>query len=162
MWFSSLDDRIGMINWNPSKDIIHFSQRTIDIIIKNNLITGVGYDNFNLAYPEKPRIMYMSKYTLKGKIEYLTLYIIDNAHNVYLHVFATTGILGLIPYLLLCLLTFIKGLKSKDVKYFAVFGGFVGYSIQAFANLSVIQVAPIYYILIGLILSEQKNTSYIK
>ena len=37
MWYSSLDDRAGMINWNPSKDIINFSQKTIDIIIKNDL-----------------------------------------------------------------------------------------------------------------------------
>ena len=37
MWYSSLNDRAGMINWNPSKDIINFSQRTIDIITKNNL-----------------------------------------------------------------------------------------------------------------------------
>ena len=37
MWYSSLNDRAGMMNWNPSKDIIHFSQKTPEIIIKYNL-----------------------------------------------------------------------------------------------------------------------------
>ena len=34
---------------------------------------------------------------------------------------------------------------------------FVGYSVQAFLNISVIDVAPYYFIIIGLILSENKK-----
>ena len=59
----------------------------------------------------------------------------------------------MIPYLILCLLTFIRGLKTKDNLVILLLGGFVAYSIQAFANISVLQVAPIYYVIIGLILS---------
>ena len=90
--------------------------------------------------------------------------IYDNAHNIYLHTLVSTGLLGLIPYLILCLLTFIKGLKLKDKNGILLFSGFVAYSIQGFANISVIQVAPIYYLIIGLILSikeEPNKTSNI-
>ena len=37
VWYTSTNDKAGMINWNPSNDIVNFSQKTIDIIIKNNL-----------------------------------------------------------------------------------------------------------------------------
>ena len=124
-------------------------------IVKDNFIVGVGFDNFYLAYPN-PKIeagisfSVTSDSVIKEKSFY---YIIDNAHNVYLHTLASTGIIGLIPYLALLLLTFIHGLKSKNNLLFILFGGFIAYSIQAFANISVVQVAPIYYLLIGLILS---------
>ena len=90
---------------------------------------------------------------IKSKLKYPE--IADNAHNVYLHTLVSSGILGLIPYLLLCLLVFIKGLRSKDNLTLILLGGFVAYSIQAFANISVIQVAPIYYIIMGLMLIKE-------
>lgn len=125
-------------------------------IVKDNFLVGVGFDNFYLAYPNA-KIDSSISFTITGdtveKSEFKQYYIIDNAHNVYLHTLTTTGIIGLIPYLLLCLLTFIKGLKSNDKLMFILLSGFVAYSIQAFANISVIEVAPIYFIIIGLILS---------
>lgn len=129
-------------------------------IIGNNFITGVGFDNFSLAYPS-PKVdsgirLTLTDILINRKKEVTYYSIVDNAHNVYLHTLASTGILGLIPYLLLCLLTFIKGLKSKDRLVLALLSGFVAYSIQAFANISVVQVAPIYYLLIGLILSQKQ------
>ena len=36
---------------------------------------------------------------------------------------------------------------------------FIGYSIQAFFNISVIDVAPYYYIILGLIFSEYKTSA---
>lgn len=129
-------------------------------IVANHFIIGVGFDNFYLAYPN-PKVEYSVSFTIENGIikreEPNSYYIVDNAHNVYLHTLVSTGIIGLIPYLLLCLLTFINGLKSKDKLVLIIFSGFVAYSVQAFANISVIQVAPIYYIIIGLILSQNNN-----
>ena len=130
------------------------------IIIKDNSITGVGYDNFVLAYPN-PKIEGGIKFTLTDillnrKPVKNSYYIVDNAHNVYLHTYASTGILGITPYLILCLLTFIKGIKSKDKLVLALLSAFVAYSIQAFTNISVVQVAPIYFLIIGLILSTKE------
>ena len=79
---------------------------------------------------------------------------IDNAHNVYLHTLVTSGILGIIPLLVLLLYTFIHGLKSNNQYILMLLCGFVAYSVQAFTNISVIEVAPIYYIIIGLILGD--------
>ena len=76
---------------------------------------------------------------------------------MYLHTLISTAILGLVPYLILCLLTFIKGLKSENKLETILLAGFVAYSIQAFANISVIQVAPIYYIIIGLMFSIKQE-----
>lgn len=140
-------------------------ENTLDII-KDNPIVGVGFDNFELAYPNPkiPSGIVMIATNKEVKPQINSYYVVDNAHNVYLHTAASTGLLGLIPYLLLCLFVFIKGLKFKSKLGILLLSGFVAYSIQAFANISVIQVAPIYYIIIGLILSlkeEPNKTSNI-
>lgn len=124
-------------------------------IVKQNLINGVGYDNFHLAYYEGENLSSVIFISVDGVTKAVPKFyeIFDNAHNVYLHTLISSGLLGLIPYLLLCLLTFIKGLKTKDNLVMLIFGGFVAYSIQAFGNINVLQVAPIYYVIIGLILS---------
>lgn len=130
----------------------------------NNPIIGVGYDNLHYEYHkdiefDKIVVEIGGQEETKEDINESSKVtkIVDNAHNVYLHTFATSGLLGLIPYLLLCLLVFIKGLKTKDNLKIILLGGFVSYSVQAFGNISVIQVAPIYYIIMGLLLSNDYN-----
>ena len=130
-------------------------------IVKENPINGVGFDNFYLAYYEGINLTEVYFTSVDGQLKAHKKYpeIIDNAHNVYLHTLVSSGLLGLIPYLILCLYTFIRGLKSKDNIVIMLLGGFIAYSIQAFGNISVIQVAPIYYIIIGLILSQKTLTN---
>ena len=142
-----------------------------DLIFKPNIVRkrneiSFNNDNFELAYPNPkiPTGIVMVTTNEEAKTPVTSYYIVDNAHNVYLHTAASTGLLGLIPYLLLCLFVFIKGLKFKNKLGILLLSGFVAYSIQAFANISVIQVAPIYYIIMGLILSikeEPNKTSNI-
>ena len=128
-------------------------------IVKDNFIVGVGFDNFYLVYPN-PKINYTITLSIATDdtlhVEKETYQIIDNAHNIYLHILVSTGIIGLIPYLSLLIFTFYKCICSKNKLIFILFGGFLAYSIQAFANISVVQVAPIYYIIIGLILSYKE------
>ena len=146
---------------NESEEQYTISNGRIDIwknslnIVKKNLINGVGYDNFYLAYYEGANFTEVVFVSIDGEYKAVPKYyeIIDNAHNVYLQTLISSGLIGLIPYLVLCLLTFIKGLKSKNNLIIVLLGGFVSYSIQAFGNINVIQVTPIYYIIIGLILS---------
>lgn len=130
---------------------------------KKYLITGTGYDNLIYIYPN-PKLDTSVSFTIENGVidesdEKVYYEIVDNAHNVYLHILISNGILNLIPYLILCLITFIIGLKSKESIIFILLSGFVAYSIQAFANISVIEVAPIYYIIIGLILSSSTSKS---
>ena len=131
-------------------------KKSIDIV-KDNFIFGVGFDNFYLAYPNPKIESGVSFMITNGVIEeeVKSYYVVDNAHNIYLHILVSNGVLGLIPYLILCLLTFIKGLKQNSKLIFLLLSGFIAYSIQGFANISVIHVAPIYFVIIGLILSKK-------
>ena len=150
---------------NLEKTIFNGGNGRLDIwkksinIVKKYPITGVGFDNFVLAYPNpKDIVIFDPKTTEREKI---FIKICDNAHNVYLHTLVSTGIIGLIPYLILCLLTFLRGIKSNDKYMLMLLSGFVSYSIQAFANINVIQVAPIYFIIIGLMLSDSFDKTHV-
>lgn len=126
-------------------------------VVKKYPILGVGYDNLGYAYPNPKYTISFSVSSNSVVKETQTQAYVDNAHNVYLHTLATSGIFGLIPILVLMLYTFIKGIKSNDKLIIILFAGFVAYSCAAFVNISVIEVAPIYYIIIGLILSNNMN-----
>ncbi|MDO4962884.1 MAG: O-antigen ligase family protein [bacterium] len=122
-------------------------------IVKNNYLVGVGYDNFYLVYKDN-----LDDVNFNGvKI------IVDKAHNTYLNMLVSSGILGFIPYILLLLTVFIIGLKEKTNINIILYSGFIIYSMQAFFNIDVIGITPIYYILMGLIVSsnEPKKNSYI-
>ena len=129
-------------------------EKSLELAIKNPIV-GVGYDNLYLAYYEGKNLSEVIFTSVDGQIVAKRKYneYVDNAHNVYLHTWVTSGLIGLIPYLILCLYTFIRGLKTKENLVILLLGGFVAYSVQAFANINVLQVAPIYYVIIGLILS---------
>jgi hypothetical protein len=54
----------------------------------------------------------------------------------------------------ICLTAFIKGFKLKKTYSLSVFMCFVSYCILAFANISAIDVAPYFFIMLGILLSE--------
>ena len=148
------DVKNNIENYGISTSTVKIANGRIDIwkntigVIKKYPIFGVGFDNLVLAYPNPNRdlgvVLTIENGVLK-KLSGPSYPVVDNAHNVYLNTLASTGIIGFIPYILLCLLTFIIGLKSKENLIMILLCGFVAYSIQAFANISVITVAPIYY-----------------
>lgn len=105
-------------------------------LVKQYWLTGCGLDNFKDAYP------------YHGKVTF------DKAHNVYLQISITNGLPALIAFLTLLFVAFIKGIKLKNSFLTPIYMAFIGYSIQAFFNISVIDVAPYYYIILGLIFSE--------
>lgn len=104
-------------------------------LVKKYWLFGCGLDNFANAYPNYGNVRY------------------DKAHNVYLQISVTNGVPALITYLLLLFIVFVKGIKFKDNNNIPIYMAFIGYSIQAFLNISVIDVAPYYYIMIGFLLS---------
>ena len=63
----------------------------------------------------------------------------------------TNGIFALITYCAICLNIFLYGFKFRKSNVIALFIAFVGYCIQAFGNISVIDVAPIFFIILGLL-----------
>lgn len=74
----------------------------------------------------------------------------DKAHNEFLEYWACGGIVTLISYLSLVTVILINLLKKiHEDKAKILFLMISGYLIQSFFNISVIQVAPIYWILLG-------------
>lgn len=108
-------------------------------LVKKYWLIGCGLDNFKNVYPNW------------GNIKY------DKAHNVYLQIAITNGLPALIILLTLLFIAFIKGIKLKNKHLTPIYMAFIGYSIQAFFNISVIDVAPYYYIILGLIFSKHQD-----
>lgn len=111
---------------------------------------GTGIDNFTKAFSNN-----LSE--VDKNISYLGGALFDRAHNEYLHLLITQGIFTLITYLALLLLVFIKGVKSKDTLTLVLLFSFVGYAIQAFANISVYNVAPFFFVVMGMLVGRELN-----
>lgn len=105
-------------------------------VVKRYWLTGAGLDNFKDVYPQYGKVFF------------------DKAHNVYLQIAVTNGIPALIVYMSICFITFIKSFELKDKLHLALFISFVGYCIQAFANISVIDVAPFFFMILGFLISQ--------
>jgi putative inorganic carbon (HCO3(-)) transporter len=88
---------------------------------------------------------------------------VDKAHNEFLHIASVTGIPSLIIYLSMLVVIFIqngKFLFKENMKTLLLLT-ILAYLVQAFFNISVIAVAPIYWILLGLLAqkTEKNNQS---
>ena len=110
-------------------------------LVKKYWAFGTGLDNFGKVYGVRNGRYY------------------DKAHNVYLQIAITNGVPALIIYMVIMGFIFFKGLKIKSSLYISLFMAFIGYCIQAFANISVIEVAPTFYVICGLLLGkiQEKN-----
>lgn len=127
---------------------IHIWKSTLDILPKN-VLNGVGIDNFYYAFDNEEPLM----------DEYSGFYV-DKVHNEYLQKLITEGIFSCFVYLIILLLLFIMSLvkifkqkRKPDFLFLALFMSFCAYCVQAFFNISVISVAPIFYIVMGLLCS---------
>ena len=118
-------------------------QKTLEIV-PENLLHGVGIDNYYYAFDGKALV------SKDGRFYY------DKAHNEYLQILVTEGIFCLIIYLAMYAVIGIRGLKysfKNNTVYLLL--PIIGYLIQAFFNISVIEVAPMFYILLGLCGSQK-------
>ena len=112
-------------------------KKTLPIVPKY-LLHGAGIDNFYYAFGDTPL------QSDDGKT------IFDKAHNEYLQTLVTQGIFSLISYLALYAIIVKKGIKFcfKENQIYLILP-IIGYLTQAFFNISVIEVAPIFYIALG-------------
>ena len=118
-------------------------------IIKNNPMFGVGPDN--MAYELECN---MDKYKIFKDKDILAKYRIDKAHLEYMQIAVTTGIPSMICIIIFQLLVVAGMLKkvvgSKENEVYAmVLISITSYIIQSFANISVVQVAPIFWAMLG-------------
>lgn len=98
--------------------------------------------------------------------------VFDRAHNEYLNLWITEGIFALVIYLVFLFALFLPGIamfmkKKKtgavrhvgdEVSKIALFA-FFGYIAQAFFNISVVQVAPYFWMICGLLYSRKRNVN---
>lgn len=118
---------------------IHIWKNTIDKIIERGGI-GVGVDNYYNAFDGK-------------LIDIKTNLRVDKAHNDYLQKILCEGIIsGIVFVIFLCVIFFKCLSKNLSSIYYGLYLAFTSYSVQAFFNISVTRVAPIYFIIIGLLL----------
>ena len=136
----------GNLDENYGTNRIYIWKNTFKIVPKN-LIHGVGVDNYYYAFDGKPL------YSQNGKVFY------DKVHNEYLQILITEGIFCLLAYLAFYGIITIRGIKysfkNKEV-YFIL--PIIGYLVQAFFNISVIEVAPIFYIVLGFCMQTKQIT----
>lgn len=113
-------------------------------IVPKNLSYGVGIDNFYYAFGDRPLIM--------NKMAF------DKAHNEYLQILVCEGIHALTAYLLffgsIAYLGLKQSLKNKEV---ILLLPIIAYLVQAFFNISVIEVAPFFYAFLGLCVNRDYN-----
>lgn len=122
-------------------------KRVIELI-KNRPMFGYGIENLGIAF---------EKYYSQDMIElWGNIINVDRAHNEYLHISVTSGIPSLIAYLSFVILILRNGfLKLKYDKYMLLLmSSVIGYIVAAFFNVSVVSVAYIYWISLGLIASN--------
>jgi hypothetical protein len=76
----------------------------------------------------------------------------DSAHNEYLHLLITVGITGLLSYVVFVISIICNSLRcSKNNPYIiAIVFGVICYSVQAFVNLNVPIITPIFWLLISM------------
>ncbi len=134
----------GIIEDSYGTGRIYIWKNTINKIIEHKGI-GVGIDNFRNAFDSK---LVDSK--SKG--------IVDKAHNDYLQKMLCEGVIPGILFIVFLLMIFTKLFFSElNTSYYGLFLAFTSYSVQAFFNISVTRVAPIYFIIIGLLIGKIKR-----
>ncbi len=138
---SGNDNEVTIDNYGSGRFTIW--KNTMKIVPKYFWL-GSGIDNFGYVYKQS-----VDSYC-------------DKAHNEYLQILVTEGIFTLITYLSLLFNLFIDGIKSKNKLVWVLLMSFIGYAVQAFLNISSVLVAPIYFIIIGMLSGLIYKDKYIK
>lgn len=120
-------------------------------LLKDNLILGKGPDTFVLEFPQNDLIGKYYAYDTPNMT-------VDKPHNLYLQIALNNGLIALIAFLGIMLIYIVDSLKlyalKKEYKTSELFGaaislGVIGYLLAGVFNDSVISVAPIFWILLG-------------
>lgn len=109
---------------------------------KNHLLFGVGIDN--VFYSFNPKL-----------IDPVSGYAVDKAHNDYLQKLLCEGVFSFICYIIFLILIVLDNFRTENHLRRVIFLGFFAYITQIFFSISVIRVSPIYWILVGLLMSDE-------
>jgi len=122
-------------------------------LLKHTMFIGYGPDTFAIYFPQND---FMGKsYAYNGDM----WQVVDKPHNLYLQVGLNTGIISLVALLSLFIAYFIRSVMlyiRNDYSDFisqagvGIFVAVCGYLGAAFFNDSVVSVAPVFWVLLGL------------
>ncbi|MGL4362365.1 MAG: O-antigen ligase family protein [Cellulosilyticaceae bacterium] len=121
-------------------------------LIKNNLIIGKGPDSFIAQFPQNDILGLWYAYGTP----YMT---VDKPHNMYLQIAINEGVIALIGFFVLVIGYIIQSIKlyAWRIEYneaqsvgTAFFVGVVGYLGSGLFNDSVVSVAPIFWVMLGM------------
>lgn len=125
--------------------------------VPDNWVFGLGLDNLKDAYVLNPRFTDGMLFN-------------EKAHNEYIHYLATQGVFQLLTYMTLLVYAVVRGVKTvlhtedKSNRYMTwiFLGMFAAYSTQAMFNSSVINIAPYFWITIGMCVPYKNQKLKIK
>lgn len=164
------DNSIHLINLNSKKDIDIEFPPTIGFkgkeklgsmrgyiwarsipMLKDNLILGNGPDTFVFRFPQNDLIGLYYSYGSPNTI-------VDKPHNLYLQIALNDGIIALLAFLAIMVIYIIDSMKlyalKKDFTKSQKLGaatclGVIGYLFAGIFNDSVVSVAPVFWIVLG-------------
>ncbi|WP_420482082.1 O-antigen ligase family protein [Clostridium beijerinckii] len=164
------DNSIHLINLNSKKDIDIEFPPTIGFkgkeklgsarayiwsrslpMLKDNLILGSGPDTFVFRFPQNDLIGLYYTYGSPNTI-------VDKPHNLYLQIALNDGIIALLAFLAIMVIYIVDSMKlyalKKDFTKSQKLGaatclGVIGYLFAGIFNDSVVSVAPVFWIVLG-------------
>jgi len=120
-------------------------------MIKDNLILGGGPDTFVFRFPQNDLIGLYYAYGTPNTV-------VDKPHNLYLQIALNDGVIALLALLAIMIIYIIDSIKLYALKNdynkpqrlgAATCLGIIGYLIAGLFNDSIVSVAPIFWIILG-------------
>jgi O-antigen ligase len=120
-------------------------------MLKDNLILGSGPDTFAFKFPQNDLVGKYSAYDT-------TTIIVDKPHDLFLQIGLNEGVIALLAFLTIMIIYIVDSLKlyafKKDYNKNQILGastclGVIGYLFAGFFNDSVVSVAPVFWIVLG-------------
>lgn len=124
-------------------------------LLENCLITGYGPDTFTYIFPQNDVLAKYYSYEQFGQGFYVT---VDKPHNMYIQIFYSSGLIALLAFLGIVVFYLVdcfrlyalrREYRTEQAMGISVMLGIVGYLAAGMFNDSVVSVAPIFWILLG-------------
>ncbi len=121
-------------------------------LVKEYFWIGSGPDTFAFVFPDDAE-----------KKEVFGDMIVDKAHNEYLQMAITLGVPALLTYLFLLFIILRNAFQAlkrvceqEKIILFGLISAILGYLVQAFFNISVIPVAPLFWSILGITMATSR------